>query len=188
MFKLKYRFSAVRLSSLSCRGAHFTRLAGGWSVNPSRLSYCDPDNCGVRLSIAGSTKRAGQDRVRRIESQRTLAPSNRRTHKMASKASASGPLNIYTVGDRVWVPHEEEAWLPGRVEASNASTLEIATGKRRARVTCHSVSNLPEALKSMMTMMCLVTYACALVYVHISERGLLRFRPNDPASKFETCG
>ena len=35
----------------------------------------------------------------------------------------------YSVGDRVWVPHEDEAWLAGLIKASSATMIEIMTDK-----------------------------------------------------------
>lgn len=40
----------------------------------------------------------------------------------------------YSIGDRIWIPHEDDAWLAGRVEKVSQSMLEVMTerGKNRA--------------------------------------------------------
>ena len=35
-------------------------------------------------------------------------------------------MSLFSVGDRVWVPHEEHAWLTGRIQ-SLAPSLEVKT-------------------------------------------------------------
>lgn len=35
----------------------------------------------------------------------------------------------YNVGDRVWVPHDEDAWLAGRIDKCSQTLLEIATDR-----------------------------------------------------------
>ena len=34
---------------------------------------------------------------------------------------------IYSIGDRIWVPHEEDAWLSGRIEKISENTIEVTT-------------------------------------------------------------
>ncbi len=49
----------------------------------------------------------------------------------AKAVSGGAAMNVYSVGDRLWVPHEEEAWLSGTVESSTGNMLEISTGLLR---------------------------------------------------------
>ena len=34
---------------------------------------------------------------------------------------------IYSVGDRIWVPHDEDAWLAARIEKVLDSAIEVST-------------------------------------------------------------
>ena len=52
-------------------------------------------------------------------------------HPLLSMASYKN----YSVGDRIWIPHEEDAWLAGRVEKVSQHMLETVT-ERGTSLVC----------------------------------------------------